>query len=177
MKPEPITPGMLVIRSSAPIKPAVLSRTDGRTAGLRRAGRGLHTETGPGVYEAAILFTEGITAADRALLFKQSAKEIGHRFRHHAQLHGPSGTRNIPVAAGTCTRVCGTRNRTCSMTRKPVSHVEAVRELSRRASSHCSKTSRPCSRRPSTATSAWSMACGRRSSARGRWTIAPRHCA
>jgi glutamine synthetase len=41
---------------------------------------GLHTETGPGVIEAAILYAEALEAADRAVLFKASAKEIGHRF-------------------------------------------------------------------------------------------------
>jgi glutamine synthetase len=41
---------------------------------------GLHTETGPGVYEAAILYSEALEAADRAVLFKTAAKEIGHRF-------------------------------------------------------------------------------------------------
>jgi glutamine synthetase len=41
---------------------------------------GLHTETGPGVYEAAIAFSEALEAADRAILFKTGAKEIGKRF-------------------------------------------------------------------------------------------------
>ncbi|MET0508525.1 MAG: glutamine synthetase family protein [Burkholderiaceae bacterium] len=41
---------------------------------------GLHTETGPGVYEAAIVFSEALEAADRAILFKTGAKEIGKRF-------------------------------------------------------------------------------------------------
>jgi glutamine synthetase len=41
---------------------------------------GLHTETGPGVYEAAILFSEALEQADRAVLFKTGAKEIGSRF-------------------------------------------------------------------------------------------------
>jgi glutamine synthetase len=41
---------------------------------------GLHTETGPGVYEAAIMFSEALEAADRAILFKTAAKEIGARF-------------------------------------------------------------------------------------------------
>ncbi|MBS1935030.1 MAG: glutamine synthetase [Bacteroidetes bacterium] len=40
---------------------------------------GIHTETGPGVYEAAILYGEILEAADRAVLFKSSAKEIAHR--------------------------------------------------------------------------------------------------
>jgi glutamine synthetase len=41
---------------------------------------GLHTETGPGVYEVAISFGEALEQADRAILFKTGAKEIGARF-------------------------------------------------------------------------------------------------
>ena len=41
---------------------------------------GLHTETGPGVYEAAIGFSEALEQADRAILFKTGTKEIGSRF-------------------------------------------------------------------------------------------------
>jgi glutamine synthetase len=40
---------------------------------------GLHTETGPGVYEAAILYADTLEAADRAVLFKTSVKEIAYR--------------------------------------------------------------------------------------------------
>jgi glutamine synthetase len=40
---------------------------------------GLHTETGPGVYEAAIAYTSVLEAADRAVLFKTGVKEIAHR--------------------------------------------------------------------------------------------------
>jgi len=40
---------------------------------------GIHTETGPGVYEAAILYSEILEAADRAVLFKSGVKEIAHR--------------------------------------------------------------------------------------------------
>ncbi|MEO6329256.1 MAG: glutamine synthetase family protein [Ginsengibacter sp.] len=39
---------------------------------------GLHTETGPGVYEAAILYSETAEAADRAVLFKTGVKEIAY---------------------------------------------------------------------------------------------------
>jgi glutamine synthetase len=35
---------------------------------------GIHTETGPGVYEAAILYGETLEAADRAVLFKTGVK-------------------------------------------------------------------------------------------------------
>lgn len=41
---------------------------------------GLHTETGPGVFEAAIGFSEALEQADRAVLFKTGAKEIGAQF-------------------------------------------------------------------------------------------------
>jgi glutamine synthetase len=40
---------------------------------------GLHTETGPGVYEAAIRFDDALRTADRAALFKVALKQIAHR--------------------------------------------------------------------------------------------------
>ena len=40
---------------------------------------GLHTETGPGTYEAAITHSDILEAADRAVLFKTSVKEIAYR--------------------------------------------------------------------------------------------------
>jgi glutamine synthetase len=40
---------------------------------------GLHTETGPGVYEAAIRYASVGEAADRAVLFKTAVKEIAYR--------------------------------------------------------------------------------------------------
>lgn len=60
---------------------------------------GLHTETGPGVFEAAILYSDPVEAADRAVLFKTGAKEIGQRFgimpsfmaKWNADLPGCSG--------------------------------------------------------------------------------------
>lgn len=41
---------------------------------------GLHTETGPGVYEAAILHDEVLAAADKAVLFKTAVKEIANKY-------------------------------------------------------------------------------------------------
>jgi glutamine synthetase len=81
VRPEPITPGMFgysLIRANQnqPYFRALMEE-------MLQFGvpvEGLHTETGPGVYEAAILYCAGIDAADRAILFKQAAKEIGHRF-------------------------------------------------------------------------------------------------
>lgn len=40
---------------------------------------GLHTETGDGVYEACIDYSDVLEAADRAVLFKTSIKEIAYR--------------------------------------------------------------------------------------------------
>lgn len=41
---------------------------------------GLHTETGPGVFEAAILYGDVVESADRAVLFKSGVKEVGHKY-------------------------------------------------------------------------------------------------
>ena len=68
----------------------------------------LHTETGPGVYEAAILYDEALEAADRAILFKESAKEIAARFgimpsfmaKWHARYPGCSGHVHQSLARG-----------------------------------------------------------------------------
>jgi len=79
--PEPITPGMfgyslLRANASRPFFEALFNDM----AAFGVPIEGLHTETGPGVYEAAILFSEALEAADRAILFKTGAKEIGARF-------------------------------------------------------------------------------------------------
>jgi len=60
---------------------------------------GLHTETGPGVYEAAIRFDDALKTADRAALFKVALKQIAHRHgvsvtfmaKWNAALPGSSG--------------------------------------------------------------------------------------
>jgi glutamine synthetase len=60
---------------------------------------GLHTETGPGVYEAAITVDEALAAADKAALFKTALKQIAHRHglavtfmaKWNAELPGCSG--------------------------------------------------------------------------------------
>ncbi|RWY50330.1 glutamine synthetase family protein [Mucilaginibacter gilvus] len=60
---------------------------------------GLHTETGPGVYEAAIEHCETLAAADKAVLFKTAVKEI-------ASKHGITATfmakwnQNLPGCSG-----------------------------------------------------------------------------
>ncbi len=60
---------------------------------------GLHTETGPGVYEAAIRYDEVLRAADKAALFKVAMKQIAHEHglsvtfmaKWNAALPGSSG--------------------------------------------------------------------------------------
>ncbi len=60
---------------------------------------GLHTETGPGVYEAALLHDEVVAAADKAVLFKTAVKEIAYK-------HGITATfmakwsENLPGCSG-----------------------------------------------------------------------------
>jgi glutamine synthetase len=60
--------------------PPVLRGPVQRHGGVRRADRGAAHRDGPGVYEAAILFSEALEQADRAVLFKTGAKEIGARY-------------------------------------------------------------------------------------------------
>ncbi|MCA3210738.1 MAG: glutamine synthetase [Burkholderiales bacterium] len=98
--PEPITPGMfgyslLRANHAREFFKALMEEL----AAFRVPLEGLHTETGPGVYEAAILFSGALEAADRALLFKGATKEIGARFgimpsfmaKWHQQYPGCSG--------------------------------------------------------------------------------------
>lgn len=79
--PEPISTGMFgysfvrVAQHQAFFKAIMLE--------LEQFGielEGLHTENGPGNFEAAIRYRSGIEAADRGFLFKDSVKQIAHRF-------------------------------------------------------------------------------------------------
>jgi len=81
VRPEPITPGMFgysLIRAgqNQPFFRALMEEMPAFGVPVE----GLHTETGPGVYEAALLYAPGIESGDRGILFKQAAKEIGSRF-------------------------------------------------------------------------------------------------
>jgi glutamine synthetase len=80
-RPQPLTPGMfgyslLRMGQNLPFFNALMDEL----AAFRVPIEGLHTETGPGVLEAAILYAPALEAADRAVLFKSGAKEIGRRF-------------------------------------------------------------------------------------------------
>jgi glutamine synthetase len=81
MRPEPITPGMFgysILRAghSRPFLNALMDELGAFGVPIE----GLHTETGPGVLEAALLYGDVVAAGDRAVLFKTSAKEIAARF-------------------------------------------------------------------------------------------------
>ena len=79
--PEPITPGMFgysLLRMNH--KREFFKALMDEMALFGVPIEGLHTETGPGVYEVAIAFGEALEQADRAILFKTGAKEIGARF-------------------------------------------------------------------------------------------------
>ncbi|MAO64551.1 MAG: glutamine synthetase [Balneola sp.] len=80
INPTPLTPGMFgysILRSS--------QNQDFFDDIFNLLGKfgvpieGLHTETGDGVYEAAITYTDILEAADRAILFKTGVKEIAYR--------------------------------------------------------------------------------------------------
>jgi|SRR5579871_1340291 len=76
----PLTPGMFgysILRASANSE-LVLKMFDQLPA-FGCPLEGLHTETGPGVYEAAIAVDEAVAAADKAALFKTAVKEIASR--------------------------------------------------------------------------------------------------
>jgi glutamine synthetase len=81
LRPEPLTPGMfgyslLRLNQSKEYVNALFDELGAFGVPIE----GLHTETGPGVMEAAVLYADALEAADRAVLFKAGAKEIGHRF-------------------------------------------------------------------------------------------------
>jgi glutamine synthetase len=81
LRPEPLTPGMfgyslLRLNQSKEYVNALFDELGAFGVPIE----GFHTETGPGVMEAAVLYADALEAADRAVLFKAGAKEIGHRF-------------------------------------------------------------------------------------------------
>lgn len=78
--PQPMTPGMFgysVLRASQ--EGTYFNDLFNLLTKFNVPIEGIHTETGPGVYEAAILYSEVVEAADRAVLFKSGVKEIAHR--------------------------------------------------------------------------------------------------
>lgn len=78
--PQPFTPGMFgysVLRASQ--QGNYFHSLFDQMKKFNVPLEGIHTETGPGVYEAAIFYADILEAADRAVLFKSGVKEIAHR--------------------------------------------------------------------------------------------------
>ncbi|MEW5975309.1 MAG: glutamine synthetase family protein [Acidobacteriota bacterium] len=78
---RPLSPGMFgysVLRASqqSDLVHALLDQL----RDFRVELEGFHTETGPGVYEAALRYSDAVEAADRAILFKTGVKEICARY-------------------------------------------------------------------------------------------------
>ena len=102
-----LTPGYFgysVLRSSvhAELYQALLQLA----ADMRMPIEGLHTETGPGVIEAALHYSEALEAADRAALFKTFVKVLAQRrglmatfmAKWSQQLPGQSGHLHISLS-------------------------------------------------------------------------------
>lgn len=79
--PDPISKGMFgysIIRSSQ--KSDFFNALFDELKKFDIQIEGLHTETGPGVFEAAIMYDEILEAADRSVLFKTAVKEVAGRY-------------------------------------------------------------------------------------------------
>lgn len=97
---EPLTPGMFgysILRMSdnCPFFLDMLSMLEAFRVPLE----GLHTETGPGVLEAAIQYSDILEAADRATLFKSAVKEIGKKHGIMASFMAKQ-TKELPGCSG-----------------------------------------------------------------------------
>jgi len=97
INPEPLTPGMFgysLQRAGQNLEYFQTLMNYGNH--FRVPFEGIHTETGPGVYEVAIEYDDALEAADRAFLFKMMTKQVGHTFgiipsfmaKPHANLPG-----------------------------------------------------------------------------------------
>ena len=79
--PKPITPGMF---GYSLLRPSMNSEFFNSLFDYMEQFdvklEGMHSETGPGVFEAAILFDRVLYAADKATLFKLGVKEIARKF-------------------------------------------------------------------------------------------------
>lgn len=99
-RPTPATPGM---HGYSMLRPTSLpGYTEDLWTLLGQFGiplEGLHTETGPGVYEAALHYTQGIEAADRAACFKMGVKQLSLK---HELISGfmAKWTEDLPGCSG-----------------------------------------------------------------------------
>ncbi|AJC20626.2 glutamine synthetase [Pandoraea pulmonicola] len=129
--PQPITPGMFgysLLRTQA--NSAYIQTLLSEMRAFRIPIEGLHTETGPGVYEVALAYGVALETADRAVLFKAGVKEIAHRFgimpsfmaKWNSRLPGCSGHIHQSLIDGT-SNVFYDRRRSHGMSRLLESYV------------------------------------------------------
>ncbi|MTI88349.1 MAG: glutamine synthetase [Balneolaceae bacterium] len=98
--PSPLTPGMFgysVLRSSQ--NDEYFNELFDLLGDFDIPLEGLHTETGDGVYEASIEYTDILEAADRAILFKTSVKEIANKHEIMASFMAKWSTK-LPGCSG-----------------------------------------------------------------------------
>lgn len=99
-KLEPITPGMFgysVLRTS--LNQNLVNDIFEMMEAFNVSLEGLHTETGPGVFESAILYDNILSAADKAILFKTGVKEISYRYNMVASFMAKWNSR-LPGSGG-----------------------------------------------------------------------------
>ena len=97
---KPLTPGMFgysILRST--FSKEFFNTLFEQLQTFRVELEGLHTETGPGVYEAAIAHTDVLEAADRAVLFKSAVKELAYQHEILASFMAKWST-NYPGCSG-----------------------------------------------------------------------------
>lgn len=78
--PDPLTPGMFgysILRSSQ--NASFFNDLYDQLHAFKVPVEGQHTETGDGVFEASITYSDVLEAADRGVLFKTGVKEIAYR--------------------------------------------------------------------------------------------------
>ncbi|ATP59053.1 glutamine synthetase [Pedobacter ginsengisoli] len=96
----PLTPGMFgysILRST--LKNEYMTDLFDLLSKFGVPIEGLHTETGPGVYEAAIKYAPVLQAADQAVLFKTAVKEIAYKHGVLATFMAKI-TENLPGCSG-----------------------------------------------------------------------------
>lgn len=97
---KPITPGMFgysILRSS--LNQAYLNDLFDLLQKFDIPLEGIHTETGPGVLEATVIYDDILKAADKALLLKTAVKEIAYTHNYMATFMA-KWNNNLPGCGG-----------------------------------------------------------------------------
>ncbi len=97
---KPITPGMFgysILRSS--LNQPYFNDLFEQLLQFGIPLEGMHTETGPGVMEATVIYDDILAAADKAILFKTAVKEIAYR-HHFVATFMAKWNENLPGCGG-----------------------------------------------------------------------------